>query len=201
MPIPVQCDCGRSLRIKDELAGRKVKCPQCAAVLLVPRPETAAEELGYELISDDAPEEEARPRRKAKSDPDDGVQTAPRSRRPAAADDDEDEEDPEEARRRRKGREDEERDEERRRSRRKKETRRLVEEAGREDRARRRLASTPSPSRRGFGTINAGVGGGIVMIVIGVVWLGIGLMAGWIFFYPVVLIVLGIIAVIRGATS
>src|SRR5262245_45546669 len=36
MPIQVTCDCGRSFRVKDELAGRKVRCTGCQSVLSVP---------------------------------------------------------------------------------------------------------------------------------------------------------------------
>ena len=35
MPITVFCKCGHSLRIKDEFHGRKVRCPECAEVLVV----------------------------------------------------------------------------------------------------------------------------------------------------------------------
>lgn len=37
MPIAFSCQsCGRDLRIKDELAGRQIYCPDCKAVLTVP---------------------------------------------------------------------------------------------------------------------------------------------------------------------
>ncbi|HYV37959.1 MAG TPA: hypothetical protein VE988_19900 [Gemmataceae bacterium] len=36
MAIEIQCDCGKSLQVKEELAGRKVRCPACAKVLAVP---------------------------------------------------------------------------------------------------------------------------------------------------------------------
>jgi hypothetical protein len=47
MSIPVTCACGHTLRIKEEYAGRKVRCSSCQAVLLVPDPEAAepAEEV------------------------------------------------------------------------------------------------------------------------------------------------------------
>jgi hypothetical protein len=191
MPISVQCDCGRSLRVKDELAGRKVKCPQCDGVLLVPQPEPAAEEPGYGLLTADAPEEEARPRRKAKSDADEGVQTAPRSRRSAA---DEDEEDPEDSRRERRKREEEDREEERLRERRSRDVHREVKRARRADRAER-LRHTPFS---GYAGRNMGVVGGVICILIAFGWFGCGLMFGIIFFYPLVLVVIGIAAIIRG---
>ncbi len=184
MPIPLQCDCGRSLRIKDELAGRKVKCPQCAAVLVVPLPEAPAEDEAYELLADDAPEE---PRRRKKAEPDNAdamVQTSPRSRRPAT----EDEDDPERSRRERRRRE-EEQEEARRRERRRKDVRR--EEARRE---RPRVAFEPG----WFGSMNSGVAGGLLMIVIAVVWFGLGLMADRIFFYPPILVIIGIGSIIKG---
>jgi len=38
MTIPVTCNCGKKLRAKPELAGRRVKCPACGGVLVVPDP-------------------------------------------------------------------------------------------------------------------------------------------------------------------
>jgi hypothetical protein len=37
MAINVECECGKSFKVKDELAGKKVKCPACQAVNLVPQ--------------------------------------------------------------------------------------------------------------------------------------------------------------------
>lgn len=42
--ILVPCMCGKKLRIKVELAGRKVKCPACAGVVTVPVPPRVSEE-------------------------------------------------------------------------------------------------------------------------------------------------------------
>jgi hypothetical protein len=41
MPIPVGCQCGKKFQAKDELAGKKVKCPGCGNVLTIPQPQTA----------------------------------------------------------------------------------------------------------------------------------------------------------------
>ncbi len=41
MPIQVKCKCGKALKVKDELAGKAVKCPGCAAVIKVGAPATA----------------------------------------------------------------------------------------------------------------------------------------------------------------
>jgi hypothetical protein len=59
----------------------------------------------------------------------------------------------------------------------------------------------PAPSSGGFGSINAGVGGGLAMIAIAIVWFIGGAMFGIIFWYPAVLLVLGIIAVIKGLAN
>jgi DNA-directed RNA polymerase subunit RPC12/RpoP len=40
MPITVTCsECEKKLKVKDELAGRKVRCPGCEGVILVPKAE------------------------------------------------------------------------------------------------------------------------------------------------------------------
>jgi len=47
MSILLSCRCGKKLRVKDDLAGKKVKCPGCAAIVPVPKaapPDTAEEE-------------------------------------------------------------------------------------------------------------------------------------------------------------
>src|SRR5687768_941694 len=47
MPIIVTCECGRQLRARDELAGRRAKCPGCGMLVLVEPPvlEPAEDEL------------------------------------------------------------------------------------------------------------------------------------------------------------
>ena len=40
MPISLTCpSCERGLKVKDELAGRKIKCPKCSEVITVPADE------------------------------------------------------------------------------------------------------------------------------------------------------------------
>lgn len=52
----------------------------------------------------------------------------------------------------------------------------------------------------GFGGTNAGVIGGLLMMVIAVVWFGVGYMyLDRIFFYPPVLLILGLVATVKGA--
>jgi hypothetical protein len=42
MPIVVACSCGKQLRVKDELAGKRIKCPACTAVVAIPLPARGA---------------------------------------------------------------------------------------------------------------------------------------------------------------
>lgn len=54
MAVAVTCACGKALRVKDELAGRRVRCPGCGNTLTVPAPQnTGAEEI-VELLPADA---------------------------------------------------------------------------------------------------------------------------------------------------
>src|SRR5690348_15327537 len=43
MPITLNCPCGKLLRVADEHAGRRVKCPACGAVIEPPAPEPVLE--------------------------------------------------------------------------------------------------------------------------------------------------------------
>ena len=42
MPIPVACACGAKFAAKDELAGKRVKCPKCSQPLTIPAAGAAA---------------------------------------------------------------------------------------------------------------------------------------------------------------
>lgn len=61
MPISMGCKCGRKFRVKDEAAGKKVRCPDCQKILLVPDPED------FESEDVDDWEEELPPRRASPS--------------------------------------------------------------------------------------------------------------------------------------
>src|SRR5262245_781162 len=62
MAISVLCrSCDRQFKVKDDLAGSKVRCPDCQKVVAVP--DTPQDELDVDDEGRD--EEEARPRRKA----------------------------------------------------------------------------------------------------------------------------------------
>ena len=55
MPIRIKCQCGKALSVKDEMAGKAVKCPGCASAIRVPaanRPAGAAAPSGAASGSD-----------------------------------------------------------------------------------------------------------------------------------------------------
>src|SRR5262245_20938896 len=67
MPIPLTCDCGKSLRAPDGLAGKKVRCPACNAVLPVPLP--AKKKRQDEEIDEEDAENRSEGRRSARKAP------------------------------------------------------------------------------------------------------------------------------------
>jgi hypothetical protein len=111
MPIDVQCDdCGKKLRLRDDLAGKRIKCPGCGEPLTV----TAA----LEEIEDEPPPRktavrsaDARPAIKRSRDDDEDERPAPKRRR----DEDDEEDERPAAKRRRDDEEDDERPARRRR--------------------------------------------------------------------------------------
>ena len=48
MPIETICSCGRALTLRDELAGKLVRCPACAGTLNVPLP---ADEVVEDIVA------------------------------------------------------------------------------------------------------------------------------------------------------
>lgn len=59
MPIPLKCACGKKFALKDELAGRKVKCPACQQVLSVPKSQVVEEPDEPWEVDDDFDEDVA----------------------------------------------------------------------------------------------------------------------------------------------
>lgn len=59
MPIAVACECGKSYQVKEALAGRKLRCQKCQRILTVPQPRAgdAEDAAGDFLLSE--PDEEA----------------------------------------------------------------------------------------------------------------------------------------------
>ena len=52
MPISVKCfDCGKSLKAPDALAGKKAKCPDCGAIVPIPKAALDAESLDDDPVS------------------------------------------------------------------------------------------------------------------------------------------------------
>lgn len=80
MPIAVSCrECGRRFKARDELAGRKVKCPECGEPVRVP------EEQDEPAVSAGPPPRRSRPPEHEDAEP------SPRRRSRRDEDDDEDE--------------------------------------------------------------------------------------------------------------
>ncbi len=51
MPIVVGCDCGKTFRVKDELAGKRVKCSSCGKPLFIPLPSASVDKSKPTLSS------------------------------------------------------------------------------------------------------------------------------------------------------
>jgi predicted Zn finger-like uncharacterized protein len=70
MAIALTCPaCERALKVKDELAGRKIKCPKCGSVIAVMSKEADSEtritsQKPTRVLEDEDPEEEERPKKK-----------------------------------------------------------------------------------------------------------------------------------------
>ena len=108
--ITFRCSCGKQLKVKEERAGTKVKCPECEEVLRVPETGSIKEKSGPSAppaktrprpADDDEgfAEEERRPRRRARDDDEDEG----RPRRRAAARYDDEDDDREHRRRKKEG--------------------------------------------------------------------------------------------------
>ncbi|WZO98557.1 PrsW family glutamic-type intramembrane protease [Isosphaeraceae bacterium EP7] len=65
MAITFECGCGKVLKARDELAGRKARCPQCGTTLPIPQPEAVAfdpePDLTYSLHEDEPSHRPATP--------------------------------------------------------------------------------------------------------------------------------------------
>lgn len=178
MPIQMTCDCGKTLRVKDESAGKKVRCPGCQAILTAPNAEPILvdqdenEEFSHDeqtAVTTDSPRPSSRSRR---SDADDEDVPTRRRRR----DVDDDDEVDEEPRRRKKKRHDDDDD-----------------DIDMED---RRLRPPPDTSNM---SPQAGIGLGIFLMVGSTIWCIAGLAFDYFFFYPPILFIIGIVVVITAA--
>lgn len=146
MPISMTCDkCDRELRLKDEMEGKRIRCPDCGATLLV-----ESDEGGEEGVAS-APRKRAD--RSARVD-EEGSGERPRRRRPPVDDDDEDDR----PRRRRRRSEDEDDDEDRPRRRRR-------DDDEDEDRIRPSRLRRKKQGGSGNLTLWLSIGGGAVLLI------------------------------------
>lgn len=174
MAIDLSCDCGRALRIKEELAGKKIRCPECKSILKVPEKNVDVDAIALEVLAADE-DAEALPSRSRRA----AIQAEPPEVKPIPWVEAGDADELPEVRRRAR-----EESPSRRRS--------------RPVRDIRRRTPAVTFERGWFGSVNAGVAGGVLMMLIAVVWFLGGLAAGYIFFYPPILFVIGLIAIVKG---
>jgi hypothetical protein len=85
VPITFACSCGKQLRVKDELAGKKVRCPGCQQVVQVPGGSNAAPVSPIRAPAGDVPAP-----RKTSPIREEREEVPPRRRAPAHSDEDED---------------------------------------------------------------------------------------------------------------
>jgi len=144
MSISIACSCGKTYRVKETLAGKKIRCADCSELINVPA----------QVVEDDEFDEFAT----LEPADDDGEESEPSL--------------PPRVKRRSK-------------------TTKHEETPNRP--ARQRVLK-----QGWFESTNGGVLGGILMMVIAVVWFVVGLAAGRIFFYPPILLIIGFIAFCKG---
>src|SRR5688572_28390924 len=69
MPLALQCSSGKKMKVRDDLAGKKVKCPGCGGVLVVSRGSqevTAVAPMKVKAAPPPLPEQEEAPRKKTR---------------------------------------------------------------------------------------------------------------------------------------
>jgi DNA-binding beta-propeller fold protein YncE len=82
MPLIVQCECGKQLRVKEELAGKRIRCPECQGVVAVPAEDIApAPPEPRPRRPRAAATPTAEPPRRVRADEDDDTEDAPAPRR------------------------------------------------------------------------------------------------------------------------
>ncbi|MHB1424521.1 MAG: hypothetical protein ACYC3I_15225 [Gemmataceae bacterium] len=179
MPIALSCGCGRALRVKDELAGKNIRCPDCKSILTVPAKETEVEEVVLELIPVEDDEQAEEPALEAIPIEDDeeaagggphrtAIQAELPEVLPARPSDIEDDAPP----------------------------------PPRRSRPRRGFRRRPARTTHGSGffeNINTGsLGCGGTLIVVSLLWLCIGLSSGWLYYFPLLLLVAGAGMLLKG---
>jgi hypothetical protein len=72
MAIGIRCECGRAMSVKEELAGREIRCPTCKTAMLVPGlREPVPDEVEVEVLDQDTIKSGPPPARRKKSGVDD----------------------------------------------------------------------------------------------------------------------------------
>jgi hypothetical protein len=162
MPIAIECGCGRRLRVKDEFAGRKVRCPVCAEVVTAPPATGAADEAMQVLLTETPPvRRKPRPPQPPPLPPEPEV-SARRGPPPRPI---------------------------------------LDDEPPPKKKPKKKKRSRGQPSRWSGIAIHPAIVTGVFMMIGAVVWFFAGLAAGYIFFYPPILFVLGIVSIVKGFTG
>jgi uncharacterized protein (TIGR00266 family) len=49
MPFTIACECGKSLQVREDLVGKKVRCPGCQAIMTVPAPDAIEASSGLAM--------------------------------------------------------------------------------------------------------------------------------------------------------
>ncbi|MCU0703090.1 MAG: hypothetical protein MUF18_03770 [Fimbriiglobus sp.] len=199
MSITFNCGCGERLEVDDELAGLQARCPYCEAVVRVPaaapmpakrakpvRPAATDDERGAYAGSlnphegrdrpskrrRDEDDEEVRPSKRRRDEDDEDEEERPSKRRRALADVDDDDDRP---RRRRRAEDEDDED---------------------DDRPRRRRRREPE-----YKLFNKQTIGGAICIFIGVTVFVVLLFFDIIWFWMLILTVIGFISLIRGLVT
>ncbi|HVS35844.1 MAG TPA: hypothetical protein VMS17_09700 [Gemmataceae bacterium] len=171
MPITFECTCGRKFRTADENAGRNAVCPDCRNKLIVPASAVTTAPLAPPPIPVNDPP--PLPSAPYNHLPD-AIPVGHRTDAPPYG---------------RPYRSPYDRDGDYRRR----------PPYGRDD-ITDRIVRRPPPVQRG-GMTNAGIAGGILMMIGAVVWFVVGLQFDYVFFYPPILFVIGLIALIKALVS
>ena len=162
MPIAVSCNCGRDLNLRDELAGKTIRCPNCSGTVQVPYPADVVEDVHA------GPPPMPPPRAQKKDrDRDREIDLAPPARRP-------------------------ERPKEKKK---KKKKSVYADYYGNEDRP-----GAVTMEEGWFGSAAAGIGGGIIMLLVGIGVVVLALFFGGfrLMIWGIILIVISVIALLKG---
>jgi len=152
MPISIACSCGKKYRVKEALAGKKIRCADCSELIKVPAQE-AEEDAEFDEFA--------------------GLPPAR-----AGNDDDEDEDEPS-----------------------------LPPRVKRRSKPAKSTVKADKPARQDhankgwFESTFGSVLGGILMMVVAIVWFVVGLFGDRIFFYPPVLLIIGFVTLCKGLFS